>query len=44
MQIAERREMHSSLAKIDQQFKETKMGFSSFNKIRKDFNNYIRQS
>ena len=44
MQSAERREMYSSLAKIDQQFKQTKTGFSSFNNFRKECDNYLRES
>ena len=40
MQSAERRDMHSSLVKIDQKVKNKKTGFISLNKFRKGANNY----
>ena len=42
--FTERREMPSSLVKIDQKFKDTKTVFNSLKKFRKEFNTYLRQS
>ena len=42
--FTESRKMPSSLVKIGQNFKDTKMGVDSLNTFRKEFNNYLRQS